>query len=79
MLDELIRQWHDRGTQLLEHARYIEETGLVPNPDVEGAPTDVEEAKAIILGMLATTRDILQDLNLLRIQQGLEAVRSAEN
>lgn len=78
MLDSLIAKWEGIREALIVHANYIEETGLIPNADVEGAPTTLDEARQGIYALLFSAEQMLNDLNILRIEQGLESVKEAE-
>lgn len=74
MLDNLIDAYQRRYDRILDDFQTLEETGVFPHADVEGAPKTVEEAKFALASMMFAVQQILTDLNVLRMEQRLGTV-----
>lgn len=67
MLDEIIASYRRRYTNIAHTLQHIEETGTIPDAELEGAPQTVAEATQALISMLVVLDRVLYDLNLLRM------------
>lgn len=68
MLDEIVQNYLRRYANIAHTLQQVEETGVIPDSEMEGAPQTVAEAIQALTSMLVVLDRVLYDLNLLRIE-----------
>lgn len=79
MLDDLINKYQNIHANLNNIFENVCETHIIPNAEVEGAPKTVDEALYGMASMIFALEQIISDLNILRMEQNIEANATENN
>lgn len=58
--------------QMRSRLEEMEETGVIPNAEMEGAPTTLEAARHAFLAGIVAVEQIIQDLTILQMESAFE-------
>lgn len=79
MLDSLINKYLGIYAHINELFDSVQETGVIPNADVAGAPKSVDEALYGLASMLFALDQIISDLNIVRMEQNFAESAAEDN